>query len=129
MSFARSVFFRYFLVWLVLVGAAFLAWHFWAPIRLLLGWEILIVLNMASFLLFGIDKLIAGGRVMRVPEKMLYLATLVGGSVGSLIAMNLFRHKTRKTSFQFIMALLVIVQIGLVWLMYRPNVGFFKIDW
>jgi len=68
-------------------------------------------LNIASFLLFGLDKIQAISCDWRVPEKILYLVTFLGGSIGSLAGMFLFRHKTRKISFQAIIALVVLVQI------------------
>lgn len=71
---------------------------------------VLIATNAATFLLFGFDKFLAFQHWRRVPEKNLYLATLLGGSIGTLLGMHLFRHKTRKTGFQFVVALLILVQ-------------------
>lgn len=71
-------------------------------------------LNAGSFVLVAADKLQAQLRQDRIPELILYVATLFGGSIGMLAGMQLFRHKTRKTSFQFIVGLLVLLQIVLV---------------
>jgi len=85
--------------------------------RLDLAWRWFIALNIATLLLFGFDKLSAQVGLRRIPERLLYLATFLGGSIGALIAMYVFRHKTRKTSFQLVIALLVLIQIALVlWL-------------
>ena len=67
---------------------------------------ILGVYNVIVFLVYGFDKIIAGGRARRISEKTLLVLALLGGSVGALFGMYLFRHKTRKTSFQFWMFLI-----------------------
>ncbi len=75
--------------------------------------------NVATFCLYGFDKWQSVRHGNRVPENILYLVTLLGGTVGALIGMHLFRHKTRKGSFQIVVALIMLVQIGLIiWLMW-----------
>lgn len=86
--------------------------RFWG--RVPFSWRIFIELNLATFLLFGFDKLSAQLRRQRISEYVLYLATFLGGSIGTLLAMNLLRHKTRKTSFQIVVALLILLQIAIV---------------
>lgn len=120
----RSPFVPFAIVWLALAAAAWFAWHRWAPVELALAWEILIALNVSTFLLFGLDKTTAGMGATRVPEKILWLALFLGGSFGALVAMNLFRHKTRKLSFQLVMALLVLVQVGLILVWVDPALHF-----
>lgn len=83
----------------------------------------LIAINIFSFLLFGFDKFRALRHGRRVPEKTLFLITFLAGSVGSLLGMYTFRHKTSKTSFQIVIALLVLVQLAIVafvWQQIRP---------
>ena len=46
-----------------------------------------------------IDKLKAIGKVWRIPEWVLLMTAFAGGSLGSLIGMLLFRHKTKKPAF------------------------------
>lgn len=73
----------------------------------------LAVVNATAFLAFGIDK--ARSRhehTRRTPEVTLWLLMLVGGSVGALFAMNYFRHKTKKLSFQAVAAIILTIQIG-----------------
>lgn len=70
-----------------------------------------IALNFSTFFLFGFDKIQSFSLGLRVPEKTLYVATFLGGSVGALFGMYVFRHKTRKTSFQVVVALLILIQI------------------
>ena len=74
----------------------------------------LIAANMAGFLLFGYDKRCAVRHKWRVPEKTLFLAALLGGSVGSYAGMHLFRHKTHKPRFWAGVRLMLAVQIVLL---------------
>ena len=59
----------------------------------------LAAVNLATWLVFGLDKWKAGAGKWRVPERTLLLLALVGGSAGALAGMLLFRHKTRKAKF------------------------------
>lgn len=52
--------------------------------------------NMYSFGLFGYDKMQAARGEWRVPERKLCQTAVYGGSAGGLLAMQAFRHKTRK---------------------------------
>jgi uncharacterized membrane protein YsdA (DUF1294 family) len=74
----------------------------------------LIGINVVAFLLYGYDKrqAIAGGG--RVPEVILHLAALVGGSGGALLAQTLFRHKTRKFTFRAVFVGIIVLQGAVV---------------
>ena len=58
----------------------------------IIGWYLVIV-NVLAILFFGWDKLCAKKDRWRVPELRLMLLALIGGSVGALLAMKMFRHK------------------------------------
>ena len=73
------------------------------------------VMNMTGLLLMGMDKMKAKRKQWRIPEKMLFLCSILGGSVGTWAGMYLFRHKTKHWYFVIGMPLIFIVQI-LVWL-------------
>lgn len=88
------------------------------PISLFLGAYFLLI-NIAAFLFFGIDKMKAGLRHRRVRERTLFVLALLGGSIGALAAMNLFRHKTKKVSFQTILMLIVLLHIFLAFAFIR----------
>ncbi len=81
----------------------------------------LIGINILTFLVFGYDKWMAAGNAWRTPEKVLWLLSLLGGSLGAIIGMKTFRHKTRKVSFQFVFILILAVQALVVagWLYYN----------
>lgn len=78
----------------------------------------LIGINVISFLLMAIDKRRAVRHKWRIPEKTLFLAALLGGSPGSLLGMYLCRHKTRHMSFVVGMPLILLVETGLLAVIY-----------
>ncbi len=70
-----------------------------------------VVINIVTFFTYGLDKMKSRGESRRTPEKTLWILALVGGSPAALLAMNYFRHKTKKISFQAVMILIVAVQV------------------
>ncbi|PIY93291.1 MAG: DUF1294 domain-containing protein, partial [Candidatus Magasanikbacteria bacterium CG_4_10_14_0_8_um_filter_32_14] len=58
-----------------------------------------VLINFITFITFGIDKGKAINNNRRVSEKTLWVMSLLGGSLGALLAMKTFRHKTKKLSF------------------------------
>ncbi len=70
-------------------------------------------INIVAFCLYGYDKWMAQINTWRVPESMLWIVALIGGSVGALAGMQFFRHKTQKISFQFVLMLIVTFQVSL----------------
>ena len=74
----------------------------------------LLAISLAMFILSAYDKAISGTSSTRVPEKILFFGALIGGAAGLLLAMKLFRHKIRKASFQFLLAVIIVVQV-LLW--------------
>ena len=59
----------------------------------------------------GIDKHKAKKKQWRISEKTLFLSAVLGGSVGALYGMHLFRHKTKHKSFVFGMPAILVVQM------------------
>ena len=74
----------------------------------------LVILNITTFFYFGIDKFKAHKKYRRIPEKPLWILSLIGGSPAALLAMKFFRHKTKKNSFQAVIILILALQIGLI---------------
>lgn len=68
--------------------------------------------------MFGIDKSKAYRNKRRTPEKTLWILSLLGGSIGTLMAMKMFRHKTRKLSFQAVLAIILAIQILLIYTIF-----------
>ena len=70
------------------------------------------VINIVSVAVYGWDKYCAIRRRWRVPEWVLLGLAVVGGSVGAIAAMRLFRHKTLHWKFRLGVPLLLILQIA-----------------
>ncbi|WP_446715133.1 DUF1294 domain-containing protein [Cloacibacterium sp. TD35] len=65
-------------------------------------------------MLFGFDKRNATRGENRISELVLLLLSFLGGSVGSLLGMLIFRHKISKTSFKIKFGLRILVQIFII---------------
>lgn len=74
----------------------------------------LIAVNLIGFSVMGIDKYKAKKHLWRIPEKTLFLVSIIGGSVGTLVGMYFFRHKTRHWYFVVGMPAILILQAALV---------------
>lgn len=72
-----------------------------------------LAINIVAFVIYGVDKWRALREHHRIRERTLWLFVLLGGTFGALAGMKLFRHKTRKVGFQFVLALIVLLQIAL----------------
>jgi uncharacterized membrane protein YsdA (DUF1294 family)/cold shock CspA family protein len=70
-----------------------------------------VALSIAAFLIYGFDKSQAQRDGLRVPEAILHLLSLLGGSPGAFVAMRVFHHKTSKSSFQAVFWLIVAAQL------------------
>ena len=75
----------------------------------------LLVMNVIGFSLMGIDKSKARKRAWRIPESTLFLFAIFGGSIGSIIGMYVFRHKTKHWYFVVGMPLILILQLTGAW--------------
>ena len=71
--------------------------------------QYLIIINIFSFLLMGLDKLLAIIKKRRISEATLLFFSLIGGGLGTLIGMYIFRHKIRKMKFQILVPLSLII--------------------
>ena len=71
------------------------------------------IINIVAFFLMGIDKKKARTGAWRIPEKTLFLSAILGGSIGSICGMQLFRHKTKHKSFVIGMPAILVVQLSL----------------
>lgn len=60
----------------------------------------IVIMSVWAFLAMGFDKRQAKKKKSRIPEKNLWALAIIGGGIGAYIGMQVFRHKTRKTSFR-----------------------------
>ena len=75
----------------------------------------LALINLTTFIIYGADKHRARQGKWRVPEKTLFLLPLLGGSVGALLGMRVFHHKTKHWYFVIGMPLILAVQVCVGW--------------
>ena len=74
----------------------------------------LIVINIVTWIAFGLDKWKAKSGKWRIPERTLLLLALAGGSLGALAGMIMFRHKTRKAKFFISVPVMFVVHCVIV---------------
>lgn len=77
----------------------------------------LICINIITLIIFGIDKYLAIKNKRRIPEKDLLAFSFVGGAIGGLLGMFLFRHKISKPSFLLRFLFIFVCQIVLFYFM------------
>lgn len=70
-----------------------------------------IILNIGTFILYGIDKRRAVKRRWRIPEKTLLGAAMLGGGLGALSGMCLFHHKTKHWKFRILVPLFIVLHL------------------
>ena len=71
----------------------------------------LLIINAVGLILMLADKIKAKKNAWRIPEATLFLVAVVGGSIGSLLGMYTFRHKTKHIKFIVGMPLILALQI------------------
>jgi len=79
----------------------------------------LIGVNAVTLLLYGYDKHQAAAGGTRIPEAVLHILALLGGSPAALIGQELFRHKTRKLAFRLVLIPIFLLQAALVYGYWR----------
>ena len=79
----------------------------------------LLLVNAAAFVLMLADKLKAQNGMWRIPERTLMGSALLGGSIGALMGMYLFRHKTRHPKFTVGIPAILIGQLLLAWFLLK----------
>ena len=87
----------------------------------------LIIVNIVGFAIMGIDKRKAIKRSFRVPEATLFIIALIGGSLGSIIGMRVFRQKTRHWYFVVGMPAILLIQIALLVFLLTSSIEFFTL--
>ena len=109
---------------ILLASTGIALWHF-TNIHPL--WIYLISISLITFLLYAYDKFQARNNRQRIPEMILHLLALIGGSPGALVGQMIFRHKTKKYRFLIVFVMIVILQIVLIIAWVGRHEGWSKI--
>ena len=78
-------------------------------------YKYLIVINVITFIVYAVDKYKAINKQKRISELTLYTLGFLGGFIGALLAMLLFRHKTKKLRFYILNILYMIIWLLSLW--------------
>ena len=73
----------------------------------------LLVINIIAFLAMGIDKWKAKNGAWRIPEQTLMSLVLLGGGIGGIAGMYIFRHKTKKPRFYIGFPTILLTEIAI----------------
>lgn len=80
-----------------------------------------ISLNTLGLFLMGLDKYKAKKQLWRIPESTLFIIAIIGGSIGAIIGMYAFRHKTRRWYFVYGLPAILFLQIAILFaILYSP---------
>lgn len=81
----------------------------------------ILLINILGFLAMGVDKYKAKKHLFRISEKTLFLYAILGGSIGAILGMYFFHHKTRHWYFVWGMPLILFMQAGIIfyWGLYH----------
>lgn len=80
----------------------------------------LLIVNLVGFALMGLDKRKAKRGQWRISEKTLFLPPLLGGTVGAILGMRVFHHKTKHWYFRYGLPALLVLQLALAgWLYWK----------
>ena len=79
----------------------------------------LIVINVVTFLVYGIDKWKAKQGSWRISEVSLLILAVIGGCIGALLGMKIWHHKTMHKKFKYGLPMILLAQITLIYLILK----------
>ncbi len=86
----------------------------------------LVIINLIGFYIMFLDKRKAKKHKWRISEKNIFLIALLGGSLGCLLGMNIFRHKTKHWYFRFGLPTILILQVVAIVFFLKDISNFIK---
>ena len=101
---------------MALIAIAF-ALFWWMGVNPL--YTYLLSANVTTFLFYGYDKRQSLKNGWRVPEAVLHILALLGGTPGAFVGQIFFRHKTKKLRFKVVFAAIVFMQVLLGYLFWQ----------
>ena len=79
----------------------------------------LVIINIVTFVVYGIDKWKAKRGNWRISEATLLILAVIGGTIGALLGMKVWHHKTMHLKFKYGLPLILLAQIALIYLIIR----------
>jgi len=79
----------------------------------------LVIINIVTFVVYGIDKWKAKRGNWRISEATLLMLAVIGGTIGALLGMKVWHHKTMHLKFKYGLPLILLAQITLIYLIIR----------
>ena len=74
----------------------------------------LIIINIVTFLVYGIDKWKAKKSLWRIREASLLMLAVLGGSIGAWLGMKVWHHKTLHKKFRYGIPAIIIIQLAVI---------------
>lgn len=74
----------------------------------------LIIINIITFIVFGLDKLFAIKKMSRVRNITLLSLVFIGGEIGAIIAMRMFHHKTKQYAYTVGIPLILLIHVSIL---------------
>lgn len=78
----------------------------------------LIIINLVSFIIMGVDKSRAKKGQWRIPESQFMTLAFIGGAIGSFLGMRTFRHKTKHIKFLVFVPIAIICNFATLYFLY-----------
>lgn len=79
----------------------------------------LIVINILAFVVYGVDKWKAKQGCWRISETTLLILAVIGGTIGALLGLQVWHHKTMHKKFKYGLPLILLAQIALIYLLQQ----------
>lgn len=84
----------------------------------------LVLINILGFIIMGVDKSKARNHDWRIPESSFFIIALIGGSIGSILGMHIFHHKTRHWYFKIGLPVILVIQLLLTaYIIWAPGIS------
>lgn len=80
---------------------------------------IIVIINIVTFIIYGIDKLKAKKGKWRIPENSLIGLAIIGGSIGAYLGMRVWHHKTMHLKFKYGIPLIIVIQLIIVYMFVK----------
>lgn len=80
---------------------------------------IIVIINIVTFIIYGVDKLKAKKGKWRIPENSLIGLAIIGGSIGAYLGMRVWHHKTMHLKFKYGIPLIIVIQLVIAYMFVK----------